>query len=263
MTHFFCKSLACLVAACLVLPSLALAEKVYSPQERRVEEARIRKDIEESLDWHNRSPEQLDGVSDKDRWLFGELNESILLRSATGERFGIFESFDDKKNVKTFEMRLHKKNRIADRFLIYSSTEGCTKGVNISAEQVNSKFAVFAVTCASEEGAYVSPMLFDYASRNLFDLSFSYDRMTNKAPHFRLQNGTYKLHWNVLLRGQETSQRIDYVFRILKDATGKWIVKDLQPSNDEEEDIGIFAVKKLPATSVYDLPAFVAGWPTY
>ncbi len=86
-------------------------QKVYSNRERRAEEIRIQKDIEEGLDWRNRTKETLDKYDDEHRLLYGMLNESILLRTATGERFGIFESISEDTNTRRLEIRLHRKNK--------------------------------------------------------------------------------------------------------------------------------------------------------
>lgn len=260
MSQVTYRTLASLLILCLLSAhSHVLADKKYTDKERQAEEARMRKKVEDNLDWHIRSPKQLDGVSDAERWLFGGLNQSILLRSATGERFGVFEAFDEKKNIKTFEIRFHTKNKITDRFLIYSSVEGCHKGIDISAEQVASQFVVYTVTCSGEEGALTSPLLFDYASRNLYDLGFNYDQTANKTPRFSWQNGVYKLRWKVRLWKNDVSQLIDYKFKIRKDGEGQWRVRDLPP-NDQDEGSGIFAIEKLPARPEYDLPSYVADW---
>lgn len=99
----------------LAITSATLAQPSISSQERQVEEVRIQKDIETKLDWRNRTKETLDDYDDTHRLLYSSLNESILLRQASGERFGVFESLRD-NGRKSIEIRLHKKNKLSDRF---------------------------------------------------------------------------------------------------------------------------------------------------
>ncbi|WP_040040750.1 hypothetical protein [Noviherbaspirillum autotrophicum] len=233
--------------------------KMYSPQERQAEEARIRQKIEERLDWKNRSPEKLDDLPDADRMLIGGLNESILLRQENGERFGLFESFRDADNIKIIEVRLHKKNKLTDRFPVYPSGL-CDKGVDISADKVMPSYVVYSITCTSKKyGMESSPYLFDYMSRNMYQLAvLDYDPIENKAPDIKLENGIYKMSWNVRLRGAKKNTLVVRNFKILKDAKGDWAVKELPPIDDEAAAVP--PLKKLPIKSEYDLPAFVANW---
>lgn len=239
-----------------ISPSV-LAQKNYSVKERGTEEVRIRKEIEENLDWRNRTPETLDEVSDKDRMLYGRLNESILLRQATGERFGIFESFNEIDSTKAFEIRLHKKSKLTGRFLLYG--DAC-ESVGIAVEKATQNFNVYTASCSSKKyGTDHTSFLFDYASNNFYQLAvLDYDPIENKPPTIKLENGIYKMRWSVRLGGAKKNVLVVRNFRILKDAKGDWIVKELPPIDDEAA--GISPLKKLPIKLEYDLPAFVADW---
>jgi len=243
----------------LAQPQPSQQKSGYTLAERQTEEAKIRKRIEEKLDWKNRTPEKLDDVPDANRMLIGGLDESILLRQATGERFGLFEAFDDATNKKIIEMRLHKKNKLTDRFPVYSP-EICDKFVDISADQVTSNFVVYTTTCYSRKyGDNSTPYLFDYASRNLYKLAvLDYDPIGNKSPAIKIENGIYKMHWKVRLRGEKKAVSIVRNFKILKNAKGEWEVKELPPIDDEAANIT--ALNKLPPKPEYDLPSFVADW---
>jgi len=244
----------------LLFPSNVFAEKVYTPKERQVEEARLRKDIEEKLDWHNRPPETLDDVPDANRMLYGRVNESILLRQSTGERFWIFESFDDRDNTKAYEIRLHKKNKLTDRFFLYG--DGC-ESVGIEAEKVTPNFSIYTTSCSSKKyGINYTPFLFDAMSRNFYQLAqLDYDRMENKTPKVTLENGVYKMRWNVKLRGDKKTVLVVRNFKILKDEKGEWIVKEFPPIDEESADIS--PLRKLPLKRGCDLPSFVAEWGKY
>jgi hypothetical protein len=238
----------------------ALAEKIYSQQEQKVEELRIREDIQEKLDWKNRSPEQLDDVPDADRMLLGGLNESILLRQATGERFGLFEGFSDTERTKVIEIRLHKKNKVTDRFAIYRP-EICDKGVSIKAEKVTSQFVLYTATCVSAKyGTEHTPYLFDYMTRNalMLELPQHYDAISNKAPEIKLENGIYKMRWTVKLAAEKAKTTYVRNFKILKDEKGRFDVRELPPVDDQIAQIQL--QEKLPTKSDYDLPSFVADW---
>lgn len=233
--------------------------RTYTVHERKVEEERIRHKIEERLDWKSRAPEKLDDVPDADRLLIGGLDESILLRQATGERFGLFEGFDDMAGTKIIEIRFHKKNKLTDRFPVYSA-DLCDQGVDISADKVASEFVTYTTTCLSKKyGPESSPYLFDYASRNLYQLAvLDYDPISNKAPDIKLVNGIYKLHWSVRLRGASKNVLVIRNFKIRKTANGNWEVKELPPIDDEAANI--LPLRKLPLRQEYDLPPYVADW---
>ena len=83
-----------------------------------------------------------------------------------------------------------------------------------------------------------------------------YDPIENKAPDVKLENGVYKMRWNVRLRGAKKNVLVVRNFKILKDAKGDWTVKELPPIDDEAAAIS--PLKKLPIKPEYDLPAFVA-----
>jgi len=234
--------------------------KLYSARDRQIEEERIRKDIEEKLDWHNRPRLQLDEVPDADRMLIGGLNESVLLHQATGERFGLFEAFDDTDKTKVIELRLHKKNKITERFQVYSA-EYCDKGESVKAAKVTAKFVLYITNCISKKfGEENTPFLFDYMSRNLYMLEppQSYDANENNGPEIKLENGIYKMRWNVKLKGEKKSTSYARNFKISKDEKGKFLVRELPPENDQIAKIQ--TLEKLPTKPEYDLPAFVADW---
>lgn len=243
----------------LAITSATLAQPSISSQERQVEEVRIQKDIETKLDWRNRTKETLDDYDDAHRLLYSSLNESILLRQASGERFGVFESLRD-NGRKSIEIRLHKKNKLSDRFFLYG--DSC-QGASLFAEKVTTEFVVYEAGCYSKRkdnsiDERFEQYLFDYASRNFYLLAFvDYDSKENKAPTIKLESGVYKLHWNVRLRGQNKNMSLIRNFKILKNANGEWTVKELPPI--DEEGAGISALKKLHLRSEYDLPAFIAN----
>lgn len=239
---------------------ISFAQKIYTPQERQVEEARIRNAIEEKLDWRNRTKETLDDYDDSERFLYGSLNESILLRQNSGERFGVFESFRD-NGRKSVEIRLHTKNRLSDRYFLYG--DSC-QGAGIFAENVTKEFVIYETGCYTKgrngdiEERF-EQYLFDQASRNFYLLAFlDYDSKESKAPAIKLENSIYKMRWNVRLRGAKKNILVVRNFKILKDAKGDWTVKELPPIDDEAAAIS--PLKKLPIKPEYDLPAFVANW---
>lgn len=245
---------------CLLAISInSFSQHEYSGQEKRQEEERIAKDIESRLDWHNRTQETLDDFDDEHRLLYGTLNESILLRKKTGERFGVFEAIRD-NGRKSIEIRMHLKNKLADRFQLYG--DSC-QGASIHAEQVKEKFAVYETACSSLErnGSIrerFEQYLFDYASRNFYLLSFlDYDSTQNIPPTIKLEQGIYKMRWSVRLRGDKKNTLIVRNFKIFKDAKGEWTVKEFPPIDDEAA--AIQAIKKLPVESKYDLPAYVGN----
>jgi len=233
------------------------AEKTYSPKERQNEEARIRAKIEERLDWKNRTPEKLDEVADSDRLLRADLNESTLLRQATGERFGVFESFDDKTNTKVFEVLLHKKNKLTDRFFLFGSE---CKSASIAAKKVTATHALYLADCYSEKNpTYYSLYLFDYASRNFYLLGvLDYYPDNIQSSTIKLEDGVYKLRWNIHLRGANKNTLLIRNFKILKNNRGMWQVKELPPIDNNSREI--FPLEKLPLKPEYNLPSFVADW---
>ncbi|HYD62338.1 MAG TPA: hypothetical protein VEC35_18390 [Noviherbaspirillum sp.] len=238
-----------------IFPSIAEGKirKVYSAQERAAEEARIRKDIEAKLDWQNRTKETLDDYDDEHRLLYSKLNESILLRSSTGERFGIYESFDQ-GGYKRFEIRLHKKNKITDRFL---SGRVICDAIALSAEKVTTEYVLFREVCYRNDNPTHTLYLFDYQSRNLYWL-YSDEVTYSKKPIVTLKNGTYRVRWDVKAIGAETNHSIVRNFSLIRTKGNKWEAKRLPPVNDEADDIA--AEEKMPVDEKYDLPAFVAAW---
>lgn len=258
------KSFIFLIAISLFIAAQgSLAQRVYDSKEQHAEEIRIRKDIEDKLDWQNRSPEQLDDVPDADRMLLGGLNESILLRQATGERFGLFEAFNDADKTKIIEIRLHKKNKVTDRFPVYMP-EICDKGVSIKAEKVTSEFVLYTTTCVSKKyGTEHTPYLFDYVSRHVYMLEppQHYDAISNKAPEIKLENGVYKMSWNVKLNTEKKKTMYVRNFKISKDAKGRSVIQELPPTDDQIAKIQV--QEKLPLSPRYDLPSFVADWGTH
>jgi len=229
--------------------------KVYSARDRQIEEERIRKDIEEKLDWRNRTKETLDDYDDEHRLLYGTLNESILLRQSTGERFGIYESFDDAKNTKTYEIRFHRKNKITERFK--SGVISCSDPA-ISADVVTKQFVLYREVCYRNNNPTHSLYLYDYPSHELYWL-YSDEVTYSKKPSLTLTNGVYKLRWNVNVIGAKTNKVVIRNFKITKRDTGKWEAISLPPVNDEMDDIT--PVEKIyPLKPQYDLPAFVADW---
>lgn len=259
MSFFSSKNL---FAATLALATATncLSQHIYSPEERKAEEIRISKDIENNLDWHNRTKETLDDYDDAHRMLYGRLNESILLRQASGERFGVFESIQD-DGRKSIEIRLHKKNKLTDRFFLFG--DSC-EGASIHAEKVTSEFIVYETGCSSKSRnnsieEKFEQYLFDYSSRNFYLLAFlDYDSMENKPPSIKLENGIYKMRWSVKLRGQKKNVLVVRNFKILKDEKGNWSVKELPPIDDEAA--GIAPLQKLTIRPKYNLPSFVADW---
>ena len=249
-----------LFLVCLLAISIdCFSQHEYSAQEKRLEEARIFKDIESKLDWHNRTKETSDDFDDEHRLLYGTLNESILLRKKSGERFGVFEAIRD-NGRKSIEIRLHQKSRLTDRFQLYG--DAC-EGAEIHAEQVNDKFIVYETACSSlDRNGLIrerfEQYLFDYASRNFYLLSFlDYDSTQNNPPSIKLEQGIYRMRWNVKLRGDKKNTLVVRNFKIFKDANGEWTVKELPPIDDEAA--GIQPIKKLPIASKYDLPAYIGN----
>ncbi len=234
-------------------PSLAEggARKAYSHQEREAEELRIRKDIEVKLDWRNRSKETLDDYDDEHRLLYSKLNESILLRNSTGERFGIFESFDQ-ANTKRYEIRLHKKNRVTDRFL--SGSVYCD-AVALSAEKVAAEYVLFREVCNRNNSPKHTLYLFDYESRGLYWL-YSNEITFSKKPSVTLKNGRYQVKWDV--KAVDVNRSVVRNFILVKNKANKWEVKSLAPTNSEADDIA--AEEKIATDEKFDLPSFVANW---
>lgn len=241
----------------LVVTSSVCAQKIYSSEERSKEEAHIRQDIEEKLDWKNRTKETLDEFKDQDRMLFGTLNESVLLSQQSGERFGVFESFRD-NGRKAIEVRLHREDKLTDRFFLYG--DAC-KGASISASRITKDFSLFEMGCYTTgktgeiEGRF-EPYLFDQTSRNFYLLAvLDYDPKANKAPTVKYENGIYKVYWRVLLRGASKATTISRSFKI-RNENGRWSVKELPPIDDEAASIS--PLQRLPIKSDFDLPSFVA-----
>lgn len=237
--------------------SSAAAQKVYSSEERLIEETRIKKEIEENLDWENKTRETLDQYTDQERMLYGTLNESVLLSKETGERFGVFESFRD-NGRKAIEIRLHKKDKLVDRFVLYG--DAC-KGASITVNKVASEFIVFETGChtigktGQIEGRF-DPYLFDQRSRNFYRLAvLDYDPKEDKAPSVTFENGIYKMHWKVRLRGASNEILVSRKFKIWNE-NGAWSVKELPPI--DHEAISISPLQRLAITSKFDLPSFVA-----
>lgn len=229
-------------------------QKVYSNRERRAEEIRIQKEIEEGLDWRNRIKETLDEYDDEHRLLYGMLNESILLRTATGERFGIFESISEDTNTRRLEIRLHRKNKITDRFL--SSSMYCGNAA-LSADQVAPTFVLFREVCHRNGRAGHTLYLFDYKSRNLYWL-YSNEVIYEKRPFVTFRDGMYRVRWQVKTTEGKISIPLVKNFSIEKAAGNAWKVKTYPPINDEAGDIE--AEEKLGIDKKFDLPSFVANW---
>lgn len=225
--------------------------KAHSQQEREAEKNRIRKDIEFKLEWKNRSKETLDDYDDEHRLLYGKLNESILLRSSTSERFGIYESFDQ-ANTKRFEIRLHKKNKVTDRFLsgsVYCDT------VALSAEKVAAEYVLFREICHRNNIPTHTLYIFDYASRGLYWL-YSNEVTYSKNPSVSFKSGSYRVTWDV--KAGNANLSVARNFMVLKNKANKWEVKPLPPINAEGDDIA--AEEKIATDEKYDLPSFVANW---
>jgi|GEM_PF-3631272 len=225
--------------------------KVFSQQERAAEEDRIRKDIESKLDWKSRSKETLDDYDDEHRLLYGKLNESILLRSATGERFGIYEAFDQ-ANTKRFEIRLHKKNKVTDRFL--SGSVYCD-AMALSAEKVAAEYVLFREVCHRNNTPTHTLYLFDRASRGLYWL-YSNEVTYSKKPSVSLKNNAYRVKWEV--KSGDANLSVVRNFMLVKNKANEWEVRRLAPINIEADDIA--AEEKLALDEKYDLPSFVANW---
>ncbi|HEV2610917.1 MAG TPA: hypothetical protein VGU61_11665 [Noviherbaspirillum sp.] len=229
-------------------------QKVFSNKERRAEEIRIQKKIEEGLDWRNRTKETLDEYDDEHRLLYGMLNESILLRTATGERFGIYESISEETNARRLEIRLHKKNKLTDRFL--SSSVYCGSAA-LSADQVAPTFVLFREVCYQNGRAGHTLYLFDYKSRNLYWL-YSNEVIYEKKPSVTFRNGMYRVRWQVKTTEGKISIPVVKNFSVEKAAGNTWKVKTYPPINDEAGDIE--AEEKLGLDKKFDLPSFVANW---
>jgi hypothetical protein len=228
--------------------------KVFSNKEKRAEEIRIQKKIEESLDWRNRTKETLDEYDDEHRLLYGMLNESILLRTATGERFGIYESINEETNTRRLEIRLHRKDKLTDRFL--SGSVYCDSAA-LSADQVASTFVLFREICYRNSRAGHTLYLFDYESRNLYWL-YSNEVIYEKRPSVIFRNGIYRMRWHVKTADGEVINPVVRNFSVQKTAGGTWKVKTHPPINDEAGDIE--AEEKLRLDKKFNLPSFVANW---
>lgn len=257
MHMFRTIKLTLIVAPLLFTASSVTAQKIYSSEERLHEEMRIKKEIEESLDWKNRTKETLDQYSDQERMLYGTLNESILLSKKSGERFGVFEAFRD-NGRKAVEIRLHKKDKLSDRFLIYG--DAC-EGASIAASKATNDFVVFEMGChtigkSNQIESRFDPYLFDRRSRNFYRLAvLDYDPNVNAAPSVLYENGIYKMHWKVWLRGMNKQTIVSRKFAI-RNVNGTWSVKELPPI--DQEAISIAPLQRLAVKSEFDLPAFVA-----
>lgn len=227
--------------------------KIYTKQEREAEEIRIREDIESKLDWRNRSKETLDDHDDEHRLLYGKLNESILLRGSTGERFGIYESFDQ-ANTKRFEIRLHKRNKVTDRYL--SGSIVCD-AIAISAEKVATEYVLFREICYRNNLPTHTLYLFDGESRNLYWI-YSNEVTYTKKPTVVHRNGTYRVRWDVKVSGTETELSVVRNFKLIKVKSNGWDVKPLAPINSDTDSIA--AEEKMPNNERYDLPSFVTTW---
>lgn len=245
-------------AALSVASSSASAQKFYSAEERMKEEARIQKEIEENLDWKNRTKETLDEYNDQERMLYGTINESVLLTRHTGERFGVFESFRD-NGRKAIEVRLHNKNKLIDRYFLYG--DAC-KGASIFARKIAKEFGVFEMGCytigksGQIEGRF-EPYLFDQSSRNFYRLAaLDYDPKENKAPSITYEKGIYKMHWSVRLKGDNKDTFVSRRFRI-QNERGVLAVKELPPIDHDAASIS--PLQRLTVKAEFDLPLIVTG----
>lgn len=252
----FCVILTCMAANSIWANGTEFSRepKKYSADEKKTEEARIQKDIEEKLDWRNRTKETLDDYDDAHRLLYGEINESILLRKATGERFGIFESFNDQGNEKRFEIRLHKKNKLVARFL--SGSVQCDS-MALAADEVTENFTLYREVCYRKEQPTYTLYLHDYRTGNLYWM-YSNEVNFSKKPVVVEESGIYKLRWDFQIIGSRTKTVLVRNFKIVKDVSGNWVAKSVPPINSELDDIT--PEKRLPIKSEYDLPSFVADW---
>lgn len=199
--------------------------KVYSDKEREAEESRIQREIENKLDWRNRTKESLDDYDDSHRLLYGTLNESILLRQTTCERFGIFESLETKTNKKRYEIRLHKKNKLIARFL--SGSVYCESPA-LSADKVGKKFVLFREICFRNNRPNHTLYLYHYPSQALFWL-YTNEVNYTKKPSVILQDGTYKVRWSGSIVGSNKPFNVIRNFKIHRTATGKWEAESLPP----------------------------------
>lgn len=242
------------VSSLLISPTEGKStRKVYTKQEREADEVRIREDVESKLDWRNRSKETLDDYDDERRLLYGKLNESILLRSATGERFGIYESFDQ-ANTKRFEIRLHKRDKVTDRFL--SGSIFCD-AIAISADKVAREYVLFREICYRNNIPTQTLYLFDGESRNFYWV-YSNEVSYTKKPAVAYKNGVYRIKWDVKALGTETERTVVRNFKLTKAQRNRWEVKPLAPINSEADNVA--AEERVPNDDRYDLPSFVATW---
>jgi len=243
------------VLLAILWASSANAQKVYSAEERKIEESRITRDIAANLDWHNRPPETLDDISDEKRWLYARTNESILLRRATGERFGIFESFDDRTNKKIFEVRLHTKSNLTDRFRPFQNN---CDGASLVAEKADPRYILFREICSAHGRPTGHTLyLFDHMSRLLLWI-YSAKVADQKKPTIALTNGNYEIRWDVTFTGSTSAQSIRRNFRLILTRDGKWKVLDMPPINEEIDRV--VPNENLPLDTKYNLPAFVSDW---
>jgi hypothetical protein len=244
----------------LTAATSCFSQHVYAGKEKLIEESRIAKDIESKLDWRNRTKETQDDYDDEHRLLYGTLNESILLRQSTRERFGVFESIRE-NGKKSIEIRLHTKNKLTDRFFLFG--DACERA-SIFAEKVTSKFVLYQIGCyamtkQNTVNEKYDQYLFDYSSRNFYRLTFlDYDPQENNAPKISLEKGVYKMTWTVKLRGIGKNTSVVRNFKIIKDSTGEWTAKELPPV--DAESASVTTLRKLTLMPEYDLPAFVADW---
>lgn len=242
----------------LTVTTTYFSQHVYTGKEKLVEESRIAKDIESKLDRRNRTKETQDDYDDEHRLLYGTLNESILLRQSTGERFGVFE-FIRENGKKSIEIRLHAKNKLTDRFFLFG--DACERA-SIFAEKVTSKFVLYQTGCyAMTKQNTVSEKydqhLFDYSSRNFYRLTFpDYDPQENNPPKISLEKGVYKMTWAVKLRGSGKNTSVIRNFKVIKNSTGEWAANELPPV--DAESASITTLRKLTLMPEQDLPAFVA-----
>jgi hypothetical protein len=137
--------------------------------------------------------------------------------------------------------------------------DGCDS-VGVAAEKVTKAFIIYTANCSSRKfGTSFTPYLFDYASRNFYQLAeLEYDAKENKAPNISLEAGTYKMRWNVKLLRKRRPDLIVRNFKIQKNAKGDWKVIELAPIDNEAASIN--ALARLPSTIKHNLPDFVASW---
>lgn len=252
------------ISVMLVLCMSALCQaqvqepKVYSAQERKIEEARIAKEIEENLDWHNLAPDQLDGVADSERRLYARRNQSILLSRATRERFGTFEAFND-KNQKVNEIRFHKRNILTHRFL----TDDFECQPALFAVKIAPEYILYEAGCTQRNAnrkikhETLIPYLFDRASQGIYWLgSFSFE----DNPRYTITYKNKKYNYSAIYTVDGKKQIDKRTFSILKNPQGEWIVKEPAIDNDESGALNpVEALPKLPLDPKYNLPN-VINW---